>query len=172
VGEGGVGQPHTTPLRYKDLLILNDILQPLRALRLDRNGNGITATEVWKSKSLPIGYSSPVLVGGCVFGMSSRNNGCFFCLDAATGTTLWESEGRQGDYASIASILTAGSVLLVLTEKGRLIIVRPSATAYEPIAEYRVSDSDTHAHPVFLGDRLLVKDAIMLRSFRIESEGN
>jgi RNA polymerase sigma factor (sigma-70 family) len=168
VGAGGVGQPYTTPVRYKDLLILNDILQPLRALRLDKGANGVTAREVWKAKGLPMGYSSPVLAGDLVFGMSTRKQGCFFCLDAATGTTLWESDGRQGDYASI---LNAGSVLLFLTENGRLIVVRPSATAYEPTAEYRVSDTDTHAHPVFLGDRLLIKDQSTLRSFRIEHEG-
>jgi uncharacterized membrane protein YjgN (DUF898 family) len=77
--------------------------------------------------------------------MSSRKNGCFFCLDAASGATLWESDGRQGDYASI---LNAGSVLLVLTETGRLIVVRPSAMAYEPIMEYQVSDTDINARRI------------------------
>jgi outer membrane protein assembly factor BamB len=168
-GTEGVGQPHTTPLLYKDLLLVADILQPLRAVRLNRDDNGIiTPTDVWKSKSLPLGYSTPVLAGDLVFGMSSRKNGCFFCLDANTGTTLWESAGGQGDYASIVN---TGSVLLFLTEKGRLVVVRPSARAYEPTAEYRVSDTDTHAHPVFLGDRILVKDASTLRSFRIASQG-
>jgi RNA polymerase sigma factor (sigma-70 family) len=165
MGSDGVGQPHTTPVQYKDLLILNDILQPLRALRLEQGDKGMTAKEVWKAKGLPIGYASPVIAGDLVFGMSSRKNGCFFCLHAATGTALWESEGGQGDYASI---LNAGSVLLFLTEKGRLIVVKPSATAYEPIAEYQVSDTDTHAHPVFLGDRIFIKDGTTLRSFRIE----
>jgi RNA polymerase sigma factor (sigma-70 family) len=167
VGADGVGQPHTTPVRYKELLILADILQPLRAIRLDRNDQGITVRDVWKSQGLPLGYSSPVLAGDLVFGMSSRKNGCFFCLDASSGETRWESAGRQGDYVSI---LNAGSVLLFLTEKGRLIVVKPSATAYEPIVEYHVSDADTHAHPVFLGERLLIKDADTLRSLRISDK--
>src|SRR5262249_43397247 len=110
------------------------------------------------------GYSSPVLAGDLVFGMSSRNNGCFFCLDAAGGKTLWESPGGQGDYASV---LNAGGVLLFLTERGRLLGVKASAAAFGPLAEYQVSDTDTHAHPVFLGDRLLIKDQTTLRSFRI-----
>jgi outer membrane protein assembly factor BamB len=146
---------------------LNDILQPLRALRLERGDNGITPKEVWKAKGLPLGFSSPVIAGDLVFGMSSRRSGCFFCLDATRGTTLWESEGRQGDYASL---LNAGRVLLFLTERGRLLIVKPSATAYEPIAEYQVSDTDTYAHPVFLGGRILIKDSTTLRSFRIEPD--
>jgi RNA polymerase sigma factor (sigma-70 family) len=167
VGSEGVGQPHTTPVQYRDLLILADILQPLRAIRLVKSGKGITAEEVWKSKALPLGYSSPVIAGDLIFGMASRQSGCLFCLDAATGLTRWESDGRQGDYASI---LNAGSVWITLTEKGRLIVLKPSAMAYEPIAQYQVSDTDTHAHPVFLGDRILIKDAATLRSLRIENE--
>jgi hypothetical protein len=165
VGAGGVGQPHTTPVLYKDLLILNDILQPLRALRLEKSDLGVSAREVWKAKNLPLACCSPVIVGDLVFGMSSRKEGCFFCLDAGSGATMWESEGRQGGHGSIVS---AGGVLLFLTETGRLLVVRPSASAYEPIAEYQVSDTETYAHAVILADRILIKDAVTLRSFRIE----
>lgn len=168
VGAGAVGPPHTTPVQYQDLVILNDVIQPPRALRLDNRQGTIVAQEVWKAKTGPIACCSPVIVGDLLFGMSSRKNGCFFCLDARTGALLWETEGRDGDHASIVS---AGSVLLILTDKGRLIVVKPSAAAFEPIAEYHVSDTDTYAHPIFLGERILVRDATVLRSFRIEPDG-
>jgi outer membrane protein assembly factor BamB len=167
VGTEGVGQPYTTPVLYKDLVILNDILQPPRALRLEKGDRGLAAKEIWKSKNLPVACASPVLAGDLLFGMSSRKSGCFFCLDAATGNTLWKSDGDQGDHASL---LNLGSVLLFLTDKGRLIVVRPSAVAYEPIAEYQVADTDTYAHPVFLGERILIKDDTKLRCFFIEPD--
>ena len=110
-------------------------------------------------------YSSPVVAGHLVFGLSTKNGGCFFCLDARSGATCWESEGRQGGYASLVSL---GSVLLFLKDRGQLLVVKPSGTAFEPIAEYRVSDRATMAHPVFLGDRILIKDDLTLRSFRID----
>ena len=113
-------------------------------------------------------YSSPVVAGDLVFGMSTKQGGCFFCLDAKTGKTLWESEGRQGGYASLLSL---GSVLLILKDRGQLLVVKPSGKAFEPIAEYRVSDRGTMAHPVFLGNRILIKDDVTLRSFRIEQDG-
>jgi hypothetical protein len=112
-------------------------------------------------------YSSPVVAGDLVFGMSTRQGGCFFCLDARSGKTLWMSDGGQGGYASI---LNLGSVLLFLKDRGQLLVVKPSATAFEPIAEYRVCDRATIAHPVFLGDRILIKDDLTLRSFRIEPD--
>ncbi|HZT79861.1 MAG TPA: sigma-70 family RNA polymerase sigma factor [Gemmataceae bacterium] len=161
----GAGMPCTTPLRYKDLLILADNMDSLRALRLERGDKGITARQVWKSRDdLKLYYSSPVVVGDRVFGMSTRNGGCFFCLDAASGKVLWESEGRQGGYASFVSL---GSVLLLLKDRGQLLVVKPSGAAFEAIAEYRVSDRGTLAHPVFLGDRILIRDDLTLRSFRI-----
>jgi RNA polymerase sigma factor (sigma-70 family) len=165
VGPGGGGMPCTTPLQYKDLILLADNMDSLRALHLEKGDSGIQAKEVWKAKGLPLYYSSPVLAGDLVFGMSTRKGGCFFCLDANSGKTLWESEGGQAGHASI---LSAGSVLLFLTDRGRLIIVKAIGTAYEPIAEYHVSDIQTEAHPILLGDRILIRDATTLRSFRIE----
>lgn len=57
--------------------------------------------------------------------------------------------------------------VMFLTDRGRLLVVKANATAYEPIAEYRVSDTLTWVHPVFLGDRVLVRDRMTIRSFRI-----
>jgi outer membrane protein assembly factor BamB len=156
-----------TPVLYKDLLIFAEYKKPPRAICLEKGASGITAKDVWKANGLRLYYSSPVLAGDLLFGFSVRD-GCFFCVDARSGKTLWENDGRV---AGNASILSAGSVLLFLTDRGQLLVVRPSATAFEPIAEYRVSDTPTHAHPVFLGDRILIRDATTLRSFRIESEG-
>jgi hypothetical protein len=68
------------------------------------------------------------------------------------------------------NIIIPDRQLLFLKDRGLLTVVKPSATAYEPIAEYRVSDSPTVAHPVFLGDRILIKDVSTLKSFRIEQD--
>jgi outer membrane protein assembly factor BamB len=170
LGPGGAGMPCTTPVQYKDLLILADNMDSLRALRLERGANGIKAKDVWKAnQDLKLYYSSPVIAGDLVFGMSTKGQGCFFCLDANNGKTRWESEGRQGGYASLVSL---HSVLLFLKDRGQLLVVKASATAFEPIAQYRVSDRATVAHPVFLGDRILIKDDLTLRSFRIEQDAH
>jgi hypothetical protein len=91
--------------------------------------------------------------------------GQLFCLDARTAATLWLSDGRLGSYANI---LNAGSVWLALTNKGQLLVVKANGKKHEPIAEYKVSDRQTWAHPVFLGDRILIRDDTALRSYRIE----
>jgi outer membrane protein assembly factor BamB len=156
-----------TPLRYKDLLIFAEYKKPPRAIRLEKSGPGVKAVDVWTAKDLSLYYSSPVLAGDLLFGFSVRR-GSFFCLEAKSGKTLWESGGR---FVGNASVLSAGSVVLFLTDRGQLVVVKASGTAYEPIAEYQVSDTETHAHPVFLGDRILIKDRQTLRVLRVESDG-
>lgn len=157
-----------TPVLYKDLIIFADYSEPLRAIRLEKGEKGITAKEIWKAKGPAMHMSSPVLAGDWLVGFSGQKAGHLFCLDAKTGETLWQSKGRLGGNASgYASLLNAGSVWLALTNSGRLIVLKASGTAYEPIAEYRVAERGTDAHPVFLGDRILIKDSTTLRLFRI-----
>jgi RNA polymerase sigma factor (sigma-70 family) len=161
-----------TPLRYKDLLIFaaGDRMDPLRAVRLEKGAQGIAVKDVWKAKGHPSYYSSPVFAGDCLFGMAVTRGGHFFCLNAKTGVTLWEGPARMGRTdrpEGHASLLRAHGMLLLLTDRGRLLVVKASGKAYEPMAEYRLCDSQTNAHPVFLGDRILIKDDTTLRSFRL-----
>jgi RNA polymerase sigma factor (sigma-70 family) len=155
-----------TPVAYRDLLLFAEYKKPPRAIRMERTASGITAKDVWMAKGLNLYYSSPVLAGGLLFGFSTRK-GTFFCLDAQTGDVRWESDVRV---VGNASVLHAGNVILFLTDRGQLVVVKATARAYEPLAEYQVSNNATHAHPVFLGDRLLIKDLATLRSLRIEPD--
>jgi hypothetical protein len=146
-------------------------IEPLRAIRVEKGEKGLVARDVWTASGHALYYSSQVVADDLVFGMSVAKSGHLFCLDAASGKTLWEGPARLGlpeRRESSASLVRAGNVLLVLTDGGRLLVVKPSATAYEPIADYRVSDNQTWAHPIFLRDRLLIRDRTTLRSFRIE----
>jgi outer membrane protein assembly factor BamB len=158
-------EKNSTPVLYKDLIIFADYKERPRAIRLEKGDKGITPKEVWRGDGPAPYMSSPVLAGDLLFGMSVHSRGCFFCLDARSGKTLWQSDERLG--FGFASVLNAGDAWLFLTERGRLVVVKPNRRAYEPVAEYHVSDTQTWAHPVFLGDRLLIRDAAALRSFRI-----
>src|SRR5262249_16304255 len=114
--EEGAGMPANTPVQYKDLLIFADYEGPLRAIRLEKGDKGITAKEVWRAEGhTRSGYAmnSPVLAGDWLLGFSNQKAGHLFCLDARTGQTLWQSDGRVGGFhESHASILNAGSVWL------------------------------------------------------------
>jgi outer membrane protein assembly factor BamB len=153
-----------TPVVYKDLLIYSGFNQPVTAIRLEKKGDELAPTEVWSDKKHPMYMSSPVLSGKLLFGMTHQKNGAIFCLDAETGKPLWESDGRMGDNVAL---LNAGKALLLLTTSGKLLVVKPDDAKFEKIAEFTVSDSPTWAHPVFLENRVLIKDKTALRSLSL-----
>jgi outer membrane protein assembly factor BamB len=107
-----------------------------------------------------------VVSGDLLFGFSHRNSGQFFCLDPRSGETLWTSPGRQ---AENAAIVTAGPVLLMLTDGAELIVANKTGKAFETIRKYTVADTPTWAHPVVLDQGVLVKDAASLAMWTRET---
>jgi outer membrane protein assembly factor BamB len=99
--------------------------------------------------------SSPVINGTTLYGLSHRNSGQFFALDLATGKTLWTTRGREGENASL---IAAGSLLLLSTTNAELIVARPNPAKFEEIRRYTVADSAVWAHPALAPRALLVKD--------------
>jgi outer membrane protein assembly factor BamB len=153
-----------TPVVYKDTLIFSAEGQGITAIRLLRQGTVMTTQEVWNNKENELYMNSPVFEGNLLFGMSARRKGQFFCIDAETGKTLWQSPGRMGENAAI---INAGQVLLFLTNDANLIVLPASAKEYAPLVQYTVAPSQTWAHPVVAGKRILVKDETTLASLSV-----
>ena len=154
-----------TPLVYKKMLILSGVRKSTMAIRVIKNGDNWTIEKVWENKDLPMYMSSPVLSDDHIFGFSNRRSGQFFCLDANTGATLWQTEGREGKNAAL---LTAGGLLFWLTDEGKLTVAKNNPKAFEPIAQYQVGESSTWAHPIFFGKNILIKDNSSLALLRFE----
>jgi outer membrane protein assembly factor BamB len=100
--------------------------------------------------------STPVLADGVLYGLSAKNKGQIFALDAATGAVKWRTEGRTADQAAI--LLTPVNVL-VQTTAGELLLLKRSAARYEEEKRYSVADGATWAVPAVLPDGLIVRDA-------------
>jgi outer membrane protein assembly factor BamB len=100
--------------------------------------------------------SSPVLANGLLFGLTHRNRGQFFSVDAKTGKTLWTTRGREGDNAAL---VTAGNLVLATTTEGELVVFRASPKEFELLKRYSVADSPVWAHPAPAGKGILIKDA-------------
>ena len=109
--------------------------------------------------------NSPVLSGNLLFGMSHRNKGQFFCLDAATGKTLWTGDPRQGENAAM---VISGNTIFSLTNDANLIVTSAADKGATPLRKYTVADSQTWAHPAIVGNRVLIKDEQTLALWGIE----
>jgi hypothetical protein len=154
-----------TVVAYKDLLIFSREEQGLSAFRLVKQGAEIVPQQVWNNKEGELYMNTPVLQGNLLFGMTARQKGQFFAIDADTGKTAWQSPGRMGENAAILNL--DGKALLFLTNEANLIVQPLEAKSYSPVAQYSVAASPTWAHPLVLGRRILIKDETTLASLAI-----
>jgi outer membrane protein assembly factor BamB len=150
-----------TPVRYGDTIIIWGTVNtaPITALRIARQSNRWTVETAWENPDVPGRLSNAVLDGDVMFGLSSRNMGQYYALDAKSGKTLWTSGGRQA--ANIA-LARAGNVLFSLEDDGELVILRASRTGFEPLRRYKVAEAETWAQPAISGNRIFVKDVSTL----------
>ena len=154
-----------TPLFHQGLIIVSGHSIGMFALRISQRVGQWSAEQVWQNPNLFTFMSTPVARGDLLFGLAIRNKGQYFCADVKTGKTIWTTTGRE---AENAAILVAGEVLFLLTDEATLIVARVSAQGFEPIRRYQVADSPTWAHPVVLGNRVLIKDATLASLWSLE----
>jgi len=154
-----------TPVAYKDTLIFSGLDKGTTAVRVIKRAGNWETLKVWQNPEVSMYMNSPVVNGDYLFGLSHKRKGQFFCIDARSGQALWTSDGREGDNAAI---LAAGKFLFLLTDGAELIVARSDAIQFEVLKKYSVADSPTWAHPVVVGNRILIKDASSLAMLSIE----
>lgn len=152
-----------TPIQYKDLLIFSGLNKGVLAFRVESRDNTWVPNMVWQNQEISMYMNSPLLFGDLLFGMSHKNKGQFFCLDAVSGKTLWTSEPRQGENAAM---VIAGSTIFSLTNDADLIVTRAGDKGMQLIKKYRVADRPAWAHPAIAGKNVLIKDETTLTAWR------
>jgi outer membrane protein assembly factor BamB len=144
-----------TPVLYKDTLIFSGLDKGVFAVKLARNGADIAPQTIWENKDASMYMNSPVLAGDLLFGFSHLKKGQLFCLDAASGKTLWMGPPRSGDNAAI---LANKSTLISLNNEGQLTVARADGKSFEVVRQYTVAESPTWAHPLVMADGVVIKD--------------
>jgi len=169
----GRGYNAATPIVDGQTLIYAGSGRGVTAVKLNKKGDGIAATELWKNADNSVMFNTPVLKNGLLFGLSTGND--FFCINAKDGKTAWTAPstpaatsaaggggggGKKGGMGrgGFGTIVDAGSVLLGLTPTSELIAFQPTDKAYTEVARIKVADTPTYASPVPSGNRLFVKD--------------
>lgn len=144
-----------TPIVFQDLVINFGIDQPLTAIRVRVDGGKWITETAWTNLQAPMFMSSPIVIGSTIYGLTQRSKGQFVAIDAASGRTLWNTQGREGENASI---LGSGSWLLLATTEGKFVVARPNPQQYEEVRRYEIAESAVWAHPAITGTSIIVKD--------------
>jgi outer membrane protein assembly factor BamB len=171
----GRGYNAASPIVDGQTLIYAGSGRGVTAVKLEKKGDSIAASELWKNADNSVMFNTPVLKNGLLFGLSAGND--FFCINAKNGKTAWTAPsthaaanaasesgagggGRRGGMGrgGFGTIVDAGPVLLGLTPASELIAFQPTDKAYTEVARIKVADTPTYASPVPSGNRLFVKD--------------
>jgi outer membrane protein assembly factor BamB len=155
----------TTPVLANDTIIVS-ASERVVAFR-PRLRDGVWSVEtMWETKDVSTYVSSPVLADGVLFGLSTKQRGQFFAIDAKTGQVLWLGTPREADNTALVK---AGQLLFLLNDDAELIVARANRKAFDPIARYVVADSATWAQPAISGDRIFIKDVNTLALWAVRA---
>lgn len=154
-----------TPVLYRDAIIVSGHNRGVMALKPIRREDKWVVDVVWETQEVSMFLSNPVVIGDTLFGLSHRNSGQFFALEAATGRVLWLGRPRQ---ATNTALVKADDLLFLLNDDAELIVARNSRIGFEPIKQYRVADSATWAQPAISGKRIFIKDVSFLALWSLD----
>jgi outer membrane protein assembly factor BamB len=108
-------------------------------------------TEIWKNKKMRSQMSGPVLVDGYLYGFDDNK---LVCLDWKTGEKKWsEKKPMKG------SLSAAGEKLIVIGEKGELLIAEATPQGYQQISSAQVLDGRCWTMPILSNGRIYVRNA-------------
>jgi outer membrane protein assembly factor BamB len=115
---------------------------------------GGKATEVWRNKSMRNHFSSCVLWQGHVYGIDNdtgkKNE--VKCLDWKTGEVRWAQAGL-----GCGALLVADGKLVILGEKGELVVAEALPAAWKEIARAQILSGKCWTTPVLCGGRLYAR---------------
>lgn len=124
---------------------------------------------VWSNdESLSSHYASVVHRDGLIFGFHGRQEtgASLRCIDAATGKVRWSKDGLGS-----GSLLLAGDQLLVLTERGELIVAPAVPDGFRPVARAQVLGSGTRAFPALANGLWFGRDTKKLVCLDLRTAG-
>ena len=111
---------------------------------------------IWQSREMRNQMNPSVLIGGHLFGIDGNEGGraALKCVEFMTGKPKWEEKSIGS-----GSVTAADGKLIVLSEKGELIIADPDTTAFKVISRAKVLDGKCWTLPVLANGRIFCRNA-------------
>jgi outer membrane protein assembly factor BamB len=119
----------------------------------------LTVTSVWQSRRMKAKFANPVARDGFLYGL---DDGMLACIDLKDGSQRWK-EGRYGHGQG----LLIQHHLLLMTEGGELVLLKPTPDAPNELHRFRVFNSKTWNPIALAGSLLLVRNDIEAVALRL-----
>ncbi|MBL8177530.1 MAG: PQQ-like beta-propeller repeat protein [Bryobacterales bacterium] len=120
---------------------------------------GGQAVKVWENNRMKNRFNSGVQMEGYLYGLDES---IFSCIRISDGEQMWKA-GRYG----YGQVIAVGEHLIVLTEQGELVLVKPSPKELVEVAKFEAISGKTWNVPAIDGGILLVRNATEMAAFRL-----
>ncbi|MCG3197926.1 MAG: Outer membrane protein assembly factor BamB [bacterium] len=109
------------------------------------------AKPVWENKNMRNHFSTTLLWKGHLYGFDESD---LKCLDLATGEEKWFQDGLGK-----GSLMIADGNLVILSEKGELVLAEPSPEGYKELGRTQILSGKCWTVPVLSHGRLFARNA-------------
>lgn len=114
--------------------------------------NGSKAEKVWENKILQAHFSTPILVGGYIYGVGEPAK--LACIDAKTGQAPWTQTGFGK-----GSLIGIDGVLIALNgATGDCIMAKIDPTVYQELGRFKPLGGESWTAPIVAGGKLYIRN--------------
>jgi len=114
---------------------------------------------IWKNRNLKSKFANILIHGDEAYGL---DDGIMVCIDMANGKRHWKG-GRYGH----GQLLLVGDRILVMSERGQAVVVRPDRKGLKETARIQMLEGKTWNHPALASPYLLVRNAEEAACYRL-----
>lgn len=109
--------------------------------------------QLWRNNDIGTKMNSAVVYRGHVYCVSEKSGGQLMCVDLRSGTIVW----TERSFAPYGTLMIADGKLIILDEKGALVIADASPGGYRELARSPVLSGRCWAMPVLANGRLYAR---------------
>ncbi len=132
----------------------------MRRIAVFKDPEGWKTEERWTSGGLKPSFNDFVIHEGYAYGFVGPR---LACIDIEDGTRKW----MGGRYAGFLVLLADQSLLVILSEKGEVALVRASPDKFGELSILPALEGKTWNHPVLVNDILVVRNSKEMAALRL-----